>query len=104
MEHGTRISLAPNGLVVGSSTFAYATPAAVTSTAAPSSVGGSVSGGVGTGVFPGGSAASTVGAMPNATDGAYSYRSGAPGKRLTHGIMTLCFGTLVCLFVMMGLV
>ena len=74
-ENGTRISLASNGLLVGSSTFAYPTPAPNADTV-PTATGASA-----TGVVPG--AGTTVAILPYETAGFGT--SAAPSKAVTPG-------------------
>ena len=89
-EKGTRLSLASNGLVVGSSTFAYATPTANTASAS------GLSGTFSTGVLPGGGA--TPAAIPSATGGVY--RSAASAKGSVANAMSAVIGVLTSLYVM----
>ena len=86
-EHGTRLSLAPNGLVVGLSTFAYATP--VANTATTSTAAGTFS----TGVLPSGGY--TPAAIPSATGTVF--RSTASVKTLTPGVMIAFLGLSISL-------
>ena len=88
-EHGTRLSLAPNGLVVGLSTFAYATP--VANTATTSTAAGTSS----TGVLPSGG--STPAAIPSATGTVF--RSAASVKTLKPGVMIAFLGMSISLIV-----
>ena len=81
-ENGTRISLASTGLVVGSSTFSYATPVGNAVTASTASATFS------TGVLPSGGAILTT--FPSATGGVE--KSAASGKRLSPRLMTLSVG------------
>ena len=92
-DHGTRLSLASNGLLVGSSTFAYATPAANTAVSTGS-------GTFGTGVSPNGVA--TLSTYPSATGGVGT--SAALGKDLTLKKMMVMVGISGCLSIMMGMV
>ena len=92
-EHGTKISLASNGLVVGSSTFAYATPAVMSTVALPSGV---VSGSLRTAILPS-VAATPVSAIPSIT-GSVSRSSASVGKA-TNGVMVAVFGLFASLCV-----
>ena len=77
-ENGTRVSLASGGLLVGSSTFAYAIPAANTATA-------TVAGGsYGTGTVPSGLATT----FPSATGG-IGTSAGSGGKSVPRVVMML---------------
>ena len=96
-EHGTKISLASNGLVVGLSTFAYATPV-VMNTATLSS--GVVSGSFSTAILPS-VGATPVSAMPSVT-GSVSRSSASVGKA-TNGVMMAVFGVFASLCVMVGI-
>ena len=92
-EHGTKISLASNGLVVGSSTFAYATPAVTNTAGLPSGV---VSGSSSTGILPS-VAATPVSAIPSIT-GSVS-RSSASVDKVINGVMMAGFGLFASLCV-----
>lgn len=90
-DHGTRLSLASNGIVVGSSTFAYATPVGDTATVSGSS--GAFSTGV---VGPSGGARPA--AIPSATGGIY--RSAASARKSVPRLMMAVAGILVSFCVM----
>ena len=96
-EHGTKISLASNGLVVGSSTYAYAT-STVVNTAVLSS--GVVSGIFSTAILPS-VGATPISAMPSVT-GSVSRSSASVGKAM-DGLMMAVFGVLGSLCVMIGI-
>lgn len=95
-EHGTKISLAANGLVVGSSTFAYATPVVMNTGALPSGV---VSGSLRTGISPS-VGATPVSAIPSIT-GSVSRSSGSISNA-NNGVMMAVFGVIASLFVIVG--
>ncbi len=105
-EDGTRLSLASNGLLVGSSTYAYATPVVNTATLTTASSTSS------TAVLPGGGAASTTIAsatgaatstvIPGATGGV---RTGAAsGRMLTPRVIRIWVGISMGLSMMMRIV
>ena len=96
-EHGTKISLASNGIVVGLSTFAYATPV-VMNTATLSS--GVVSASFSTAILPS-VGATPVSAMPSVT-GSVS-RSSTSVEKATNGVMMAVFGVFASLCVMVGI-
>ena len=77
-ENGTRLSLASGGLLVGSSTFAYATPAMNTATVS------GASGSFGTGTVPGGLATT----IPSATGG-IGTRTASGAKSIPKAVMIL---------------
>lgn len=91
-DHGIRLSLASNGIVIGSSTFAYATPVVV-DTATVSGSSEAFSTGV---VSPSGGASPA--AIPSATGGVY--RSTASAKRSVSRMMMAITGISVSLYVM----
>ena len=101
-EDGTRLSLASNGLLVGSSTYAYATP--VINTATETTASSTFT----TGVLPSGGTTPT--AIASATGGATSTaitsstggvgKSAASGKTLTPGIIIAWVGISMCLSMM----
>ena len=90
-EHGTRLSLLSNGLLVGSSTFAYASPVINTATMSTASAFSS------TGVVPSGGAM-PVG-VPSAT-GVVGSAASAKAKR-PIGIM-MCLGVWIYLSIIVG--
>ena len=92
-EDGTKVSLASNGLLVGTSIFAYATPVVVDTATVASASGSSAT----TGVLLSGGA--TPPAVPSATGGVY--RSGAPGGGSVREMKMLFFGTSIPLCVIM---
>lgn len=92
-ENGTRLSLATNGFLVGSSTFAYATP--VANTATVSTAGGTFS----TNTLPSGGAIATT--FPSATGGVG--KSAASATTSTPTVMTLWFGVSMSLCVTIGI-
>ena len=96
-EHGTKISLASNGIVVGLSTFAYATPV-VMNTATLSS--GVASASFSTAILPS-VGATPVSAMPSVT-GSVS-RSSTSVEKATNGVMMAVFGVFASLCVMVGI-
>ena len=85
---GTRLSLASNGLLVGSSTFAYATP--VLNTVTMSGAGYTFS----TGVLPSGGAIAT--SFPSATGGV-GRSAASPAKTITSKILAIWFGMSISL-------
>lgn len=91
-DHGIRLSLASNKIVIGSSTFAYATPVVV-DTATVSGSSEAFSTGV---VSPSGGASPA--AIPSATGGVY--RSTASAKRSVSRMMMAITGISVSLYVM----
>ena len=101
-EDGTRLSLASNGLVVGSSTYAFATP--IVNTATETTASSTFS----TGVLPSGGATPT--GIATATGGATSTaitsskggvrKSAASGKTLTPRVTITWVGILVCVSMM----
>ena len=93
-ENGTRVSLASNGLLVGSSTFAYATP--VVNSATVSTTSGTT---LSTGILPSTGAAST--AIPSATGGV---RTGSEAKKGASAKMTAPRVVEVWLVVSMSLI
>lgn len=92
-ENGTRLSLASNGLLIGSSTFAYATPVANTATVS------TASGTFRTSVLPSGGATPT--AVPSATGSVG--RSAASVKTITPGVIAIWFGISMALLMMIEL-
>ena len=106
-EDGTRLSLASNGLLVGSSTYAYATPVVNTATLT------TASSTFGTAVLPGGggaasttTASATGGAIstviPSATGGVG--KSAASGRMLTPRVIKIWVGISMGLSMMMRIV
>ena len=94
---GTKISLASNGLVVGSSTYAYATPAVVHIATLSSGV---VSGSFSTGILP------SVGAMPASAMPSVTgnvSRSSASVAKIMDGWMLAVLGVFTPLCVMVGI-
>ena len=92
-EDGTKLSLASNGLVVGSSTFAYATPVANVATAS------TASGSSSTGALPSGGTIATT--FPSATGGVE--KSGASGKKWSRRLMTVSAGISLFLSISIGM-
>ena len=92
-EDGTKVSLASSGLVVGSSTFAYATPVANVATVS------SASGTSSTGALPSGGTIATT--FPSATGGVE--RSAASGKTWSRRLMTKSAGVSVFLSISIGM-
>ena len=92
-EDGTKLSLASNGLVVGSSTFAYATPVANVATAS------AASGSSSTGALPSGGTLATT--FPSATGGVK--KSAASGKTWSRRLMTVSAGVSVFLSISIGM-
>ena len=92
--NGTRLSLASNGLLVGSSTFAYATPVVNTTTVSTAS-----SSTFSTGISPGSGVISTT--FPSATGG--PGRSGASAKVITRRGLAIWVGMSMSLSMVTGL-
>ena len=84
-EHGIKISLASNGLVAGSSTFAYAKPFVMNTATLSSRV---ASGSHSTGLLPS-VGATPVSAMPSATKNVS--RSSASTGRTVNGVLMVVF-------------
>lgn len=93
-EDGTRLSLATNGFIVGSSTFAYATPAAATA-----ATGSTSSGTFSTSVLPSSVAIPT--STPSATGG--TRKSAASAKTITSRMVAIYFGISISLSTMIGI-
>ena len=97
-ENGTRVSLASNGLLVGSSTFAYATP--VVNSATVSTTSGTT---LSTGILPSTGAAST--ATPSATGGIKTgseAKKGASAKVITPRRVEVWLGVSISLLMIIG--
>ena len=92
--NGTRLSLASNGLLVGSSTFAYATPVVNTTTVSTAS-----SSTFSTGISPGSGVISTT--FSSATGG--PGRSGASAKVITRRGLAIWVGMSMSLSMVTGL-
>ena len=96
-DHGTGIPLASNGLVVGSSTFGYATPVVMNTVILASGV---VNGSFSTAILP--SVGDTPGSATPSVTGNVSRSIASIGK-VMDGVMMTVFGVFASLCVMVGM-